>query len=136
MCKSVSAFSQDDQCVLKFSEVNQIGLTISSREDSPTTRSETSTDPSSVQFSLHGSEISLEDENQDDSVFSSNLNQPALRSSFNQSPSDQDHLSHPEKMLVERENERNLRGTTDEVNLVCMFINENMIFGQQCFCRE
>ena len=122
MCKSVSAFSPDDQCNLKFSQVNQ---TIRARDDSLTTGSETSSDPSSVPFSLDGSEISLEDEN---SVFSSNLNQPALQSSSNQTPVDQDHLSHPEEMLVERENERNSRAMTDELNLVCMFINGNMIF--------
>ena len=81
-----------------------------------TTGSETSLDPRS-EICPQGSETSLE-ENLDDSVFSSNLNEAALLLESNRSPPD--HLSHPEEMVVSRENERNLHGTKDEVNLVCI----------------
>ena len=70
-CKSVSGFSRENRFGSKSSEAkNQIGhqLTVRAREASSTSGSETSSDGTS----LHGSELSLE-ENQDDSVFSSNL---------------------------------------------------------------
>ena len=118
----MSGFSRENRFGSKSSEAkNQIGhqLTVRAREASSTSGSETSSDGTS----LHGSELSLE-ENQDDSVFSSNLvdqtsNLVDLTSDFvdqtsNQSPADYDlsvNLSHPEEMVVNIENER----TTDQV---------------------
>ena len=67
----MSGFSRENRFGSKSSEAkNQIGhqLTVRAREASSTSGSETSSDGTS----LHGSELSLE-ENQDDSVFSSNL---------------------------------------------------------------
>ena len=84
-------------------------MTIRGREaSSSTSGSETSSDRRS-ETSLGGSELSLE-ENQDDSVFSSNL----LDQTSDQSPADYDllaNLSHIEEMVVDRENGR----TTDQV---------------------
>ena len=118
----MSGFSRENRFGSKSSEAkNQIGhqLTVRAREASSTSGSETSSDGTS----LHGSELSLE-ETQDDSVFSSNLvdqtsNLVDLTSDFvdqtsNQSPADYDlsvNLSHPEEMVVNIENER----TTDQV---------------------
>ena len=143
-CKSVSGFSRENRFGSKSSEAkNQIGhqLTVRAREASSTSGSETSSDGTS----LHGSELSLE-EKQDDSVFSSNLvdqTSNLVDLTTNQSPADYDlsvSLSHPEEMVVE--NER----TTDQVgNCVKITINicQTMFFffrgGSRmrgCYSRE
>ena len=99
-------------------------MTIRAREaSSSTSGSETSSDRRS-ETSLHGSELSLE-EIQDDSVFSSNL----LDKTSDQSPADYDllaNLSHIEEMVVDRENER----TTDQVG-GCVKIKSNNVLLPQ-----
>ena len=153
MCKSVSGFTQDDdddRLQMRLAEVDRIGDVLATREElsgrsSLTTASEISADFRSEIISFQGSEISLE-ENQDDAVFSinptslkfsNNQNLISVKSTFNQSLiqnptskkptlnqnparlSTNQHL--PEDLAVDRENDRNLGGEFDEINLVGVF---------------
>ena len=153
VCKSVSGFTRDDdddRLQMRLAEVDRIGDVLATREElsgrsSLTTASEISADFRSEIISFQGSEISLE-ENQDDAVFSinptsvkfsNNQNLISVKSTFNQSLiqnptskkptlnqnpaqlSTNQHL--PEDLAVDRENDRNLGGEFDDVNLVCVF---------------
>ena len=101
-----------------------------SGRSSLTTASEISADFRSEIISFQGSEISLE-ENQDDAVFSinptsvkfsNNQNLVSKKSTFNQNPAQiltNQHL--PEDLAVDWENDRNLGGELDDVNLVGVF---------------
>ena len=101
VCKSVSGFTRDDdddRLQMRLAEVDRIGDVLVTREElsgrsSLTTASEISADFRSEIISFQGSEISLE-ENQDDAVFSinpasvkfsNNQNLISVKSTFNQS---------------------------------------------------
>ena len=101
VCKSVSGFTRDDdddRLQMRLAEVDRIGDVLATREElsgrsSLTTASEISADFRSEIISFQGSEISLE-ENQDDAVFSinpasvkfsNNQNLISVKSTFNQS---------------------------------------------------
>ena len=138
VCKSVSGFTRDDdddRLQMRLAEVDRIGDVLATREElsgrsSLTTASEISADFRSEIISFQGSEISLE-ENQDDAVFSinpasvkfsNNQNLVSKKSTFNQNPAQiltNQHL--PEDLAVDWENDRNLGGEFDDVNLVCVF---------------
>ena len=138
VCKSVSGFTRDDdddRLQMRLAEVDRIGDVLATREElsgrsSLTTASEISADFRSEIISFQGSEISLE-ENQDDAVFSinptsvkfsNNQNLVSKKSTFNQNPAQiltNQHL--PEDLAVDWENDRNLGGELDDVNLVGVF---------------
>ena len=138
VCKSVSGFTRDDdddRLQMRLAEVDRIGDVLATREElsgrsSLTTASEIRADFRSEIISFQGSEISLE-ENQDDAVFSinptsvkfsNNQNLVSKKSTFNQNPAQlltNQHL--PEDLAVDWENDRNLGGELDDVNLVGVF---------------